>query len=61
MPAAIQWLTFLNPLRYYLVIIRGVFLKGIGVDLLWPQLAALFVLGLGVLTFAVKRFHKTLA
>ena len=61
MPAAVQWLTFVNPLRYYLIIIRGVFLKGIGADLLWPQMAALFVLGLGVLTFAVKRFHKTLA
>lgn len=61
MPAVIQWLTFLNPLRYFLIIIRGVFLKGIGADLLWPQMAALFVIGLCVLTFAVKRFHKTLA
>ena len=61
MPAAIQWLTFVNPLRYYLIIIRGVFLKGIGANLLWPQMGALFVLGLCVLTFAVKRFHKTLA
>ncbi len=61
MPAVIQWLTLANPLRYYLIIIRGVFLKGVGADILWPQMAALFVIGLCVLTFAVKRFHKTLS
>lgn len=61
MPAAIQWLTLLDPLRYILVIIRGVFLKGVGLEVLWVQFAALLVLGVGVMTFAVKRFHKTLA
>ncbi len=60
MPAVVQWLTFLNPLRYFLVIIRGVFLKGVGFDVLWIQIAALLVLGLCVMTFAVSRFHKTL-
>lgn len=61
MPEVVQWLTLLDPLRYFLVIIRGVFLKGVGFDVLWPQLAALLALGLGVMTFAVSRFHKTLA
>jgi ABC-2 type transport system permease protein len=61
MPEAVQWLTLLDPLRYFLIIIRGVFLKGVGFDVLWPQLAALLVLGLAVMTFAVSRFHKTLA
>jgi len=61
MPVVVQWLTFLDPLRYFLIIIRGVFLKGVGVDVLWPQLAALLALGLGVMSFAVTRFHKTLA
>lgn len=61
MPAAIQWLTLLDPLRYFLVIIRGVFLKGVGFDVLWHQFAALLVLGVGVMAFAVNRFHKTLA
>jgi ABC-2 type transport system permease protein len=60
MPTVIQWLSLGDPLRYFLIIIRGIFLKGIGWDLLWPQFAALFVIGLVVLTFAVKRFHKTL-
>jgi len=60
MPEAAQWLTLLNPLRYYMVIIRGIFLKGIGIDVLWPQLAALGGLGVVLLSLAVKRFHKTL-
>jgi ABC-2 type transport system permease protein len=60
MPPVIQWLSLADPLRYFLIIIRGIFLKGIGWDLLWPQFAALLGIGLIVLTFAVKRFHKTL-
>jgi ABC-2 type transport system permease protein len=60
MPEIIQWLSFADPLRYFLVIIRGIFLKGIGLDLLWTQFAALLVIGVIVMTFAVKRFHKTL-
>ena len=61
MPEVVQYFTYLNPLRYFLVIIRGVFLKGIGVAVLWPQMAALFLLGGAVLAMAVKKFRKTLA
>ncbi|HVU36196.1 MAG TPA: ABC transporter permease [Opitutaceae bacterium] len=61
MPRVVQWMTFVNPLRYFLVIVRGVFLKGVGLDVLWPQLAALVVIGVAVMGFAVSRFHKTLA
>ena len=61
MPTEIQWLSLFNPLRYMLVIVRGVFLKGVGLDVLWTQFAALLGLGLAVMTFAVKRFHKTIA
>lgn len=61
MPEAVQWLTFLNPLRYYLVIIRGVFLKGVGADILWPEMLGLFLIGAIILFFAVQRFHKTVA
>jgi ABC-2 type transport system permease protein len=60
MPEAIQWLTYLNPLRYFLVIIRGIFLKGNGAAVLWPELLALFVLGSAVLTASSLRFHKRL-
>ena len=61
MPTVIQWVTYANPLRYFLVIIRGVFLKGVGADILWPQLLGLFVIGIFVLSFAVSRFKKTAA
>lgn len=61
MPEVIQWLTLLNPMRYFLVIIRGIFLKGVGIDVLWPQLLALAVMGVAVLFLATRRFHKTLA
>ncbi|MEW5764400.1 MAG: ABC transporter permease [Acidobacteriota bacterium] len=61
MPEAVQWLTFLNPLRYFLVILRGVFLKGVGLEVLWPQMAALAVLGASLLALAAQRFKKTLA
>jgi ABC-2 type transport system permease protein len=60
MPEPVQWLTFLNPLRYYLVIIRDIFLKGVGIGILWEQFIALFVLGTVILGFAVNRFRKTL-
>jgi ABC-2 type transport system permease protein len=61
MPVVIQWLTYLNPLRYFLVIIRGVFLKGVGFQVLWPQMAALLVLGGALLLTASTRFRKTLS
>lgn len=59
MPEAIQVLTYADPLRYFLVIIRGVFLKGVGFDVLWPQLLALVIMGAAVLWFASTRFRKT--
>ncbi len=59
MPEPAQWLTLLNPLRYYMVIIRGIFLKGVGLNILWPQLAALATIGVVVLLVAVGRFRKT--
>jgi len=60
MPQVIQYVTYFNPLRYFLVIIRGIFLKGAGLDVLWPHLAALLAIGLGVMTLAVRRVSKTL-
>ncbi len=58
MPRVIQSLTYLIPLRYFLVIVRGIFLKGIGLDLLWPQAAALGGWGVAVLALAVMRSRK---
>jgi ABC-2 type transport system permease protein len=58
MPEFFQYVTYLNPLRYYLIIIRGIFLKGIGFSLLWPQIAGLFILGSSVLALSALRFKK---
>jgi len=60
MPRVIQWLTYLIPLRYFLVVVRGIFLKGNGLAVLWPQAAALAVLGGAILALAITRFHKRL-
>ncbi len=60
MPEVIQYLTYLNPLRYYMDIVRGVFLKGSGMEVLWPQVAALGVFGVIIMSLSVMRFSKTL-
>ena len=58
MPQVIQPVTYLIPLRYFLVIVRGIFLKGIGLDLLWPQALAMSAWGTGMLGLAVLRSRK---
>ncbi len=60
MPMVVQYLTYLNPLRYFMEIVRGVFLKGTGITTLWPQMLALFVFGVIVLGMSAMRFHKSL-
>ncbi len=60
MPRIIQYITYLIPLRYFMVIIRGIILKGIGFADLWKELAVLLVMGVSILTFAILRFHKKL-
>jgi len=60
MPVSVQYLTYLNPLRYFMEIVRGVFIKGVGVTVLWPQILILMVYGVTVLTLSAVRFHKTL-
>jgi ABC-2 type transport system permease protein len=60
MPEAVQWLTYLNPMRYFMEIVRGLFLKGSSLDVLWPQVVSLAVFGTAILWFAALRFHKRL-
>lgn len=60
MPPAMQWLTFIDPLRFYLVIIRDSFLKGADWAEMGPQMAALVILAVATLTISVQRFHKSL-
>lgn len=61
MPRVVQWMTYVNPLRYYLVIVRAVFLKGVGMQVLWPQMLALALMGGFLLWLVSQRFHKTMA
>ncbi len=60
MPRVIQYVTYIIPLRYFLEILRGIFLKGAGLNELWTQSVALLVFGVVVLTVSVLRFHKKL-
>jgi ABC-2 type transport system permease protein len=60
MPQWMQYLTYLVPLRYFLVVLRGTYLKGVGFEILWPQMAAMAGLGVSLLTVAILRFHKAL-
>ncbi len=60
MPLGIQYLTYLNPLRYFVEIVRGIFLKGVGAKILWPQMCVLAVYGVTVLLLSASRFKKKL-
>ena len=60
MPKVLQWFTLINPLRYFLVVIRAVFLKGVGLAELWPSLFAMAALAAIMLTLSVLRFRKSL-
>jgi ABC-2 type transport system permease protein len=60
MPHWMQLCSYAIPLRYFLIVLRGVYLKGVGMDVLWPQMAAMAGLGFALLTLAILRFHKAL-
>jgi len=60
MPEMVQWLTCLNPMRWYLDILRGIVLKSVGMRDLWPAVAAQSVLTVVFITGAARRFRKTL-
>jgi ABC-2 type transport system permease protein len=61
MPEIIQYITYFDPLRYFLVIVRGIFLKGIGLDILWHQVIPLLIMGFFVITYSSLRFRRRLA
>jgi ABC-2 type transport system permease protein len=58
MPQWLQYTTYINPLRYFIIVIRGVFLKGIGLEILWPEISALAILGGIAILFSSLRFQK---
>ncbi len=61
MPLFFQYLTYLNPLRYFVVVVQGIFLRGDGLAILWPQMAGMTILGLALLALSVLRFRRRLA
>ncbi len=61
MPKALQWFTLINPLRYFLIVIRAVFLKGVGFAVLWPDLTAMAALALVMLAVSVVRFRASMS
>jgi ABC-2 type transport system permease protein len=58
MPEVVQYITYLNPLRYFITIVRGVFLKGTGWDVLWPQVVPLIVMAGFYMGMASMLFKK---
>jgi ABC-2 type transport system permease protein len=60
MPLWLQYMTYLSPLRYFLIVLRGTYLKGVGMDILWPQMTAMAGLSLALLGLAILRFQKAL-
>jgi len=60
MPKTIQMITYADPLRYFLVILRGTFLKGVGLTVLWPQMLGLSALTFVLLMVSVARFRKSI-
>lgn len=61
MPKPIQYLTYLNPFRYFIECTRGILLRGVGLEVLAGHLAALALLGTATLVFSALRFHKRLS
>jgi ABC-2 type transport system permease protein len=60
MPEILQWLSYAVPARYFIVIMRGIYLKGVGIEVLWPQLIFITLFAAIVFTIAVLRFRKRL-
>ena len=58
MPQSIQYLTYLNPLRYFVKIVRGIMMKGASLDVLYPEAIAMLIFGTAIFTFSWLRFSK---
>jgi len=60
MPAFAQWLGAVFPITYYLRALRGILLKGVGIDALWRETGVLVAFALVLLAFSVRRFQKNI-
>jgi ABC-2 type transport system permease protein len=61
MPTIVQYIAYVNPLTYYLIILRSIFLKGVGLSVLWNEILVLLVMGAAILTLSASRFQKHMA
>jgi ABC-2 type transport system permease protein len=59
-PVAVRWIAYINPMTYFLVAVRQIFIKGVGITILWPQLLFLAVTGPILLGLSIKQFHQKL-
>jgi ABC-2 type transport system permease protein len=60
MPPALQYFTLINPLRYFLEVVRGIYLKGVGLDILWPDMVAMAIIGVLLLMLTASRVRKSI-
>ena len=60
MPRILQWISYFVPLRYYLVIIRSLLLKGVGLEMIRTDVLAMTLFAVGIMTAAALRFRKRL-
>ncbi|MBZ5569182.1 MAG: ABC transporter permease [Acidobacteriia bacterium] len=60
MPPVLQWISYLDPLRYFEIVLRSVYLKGVGVSVLWPQMAAMAVFAPALFMASIWRFRKSI-
>jgi ABC-2 type transport system permease protein len=60
MPDVVQWITYINPMRYYITIVRGVFMKGAGMEILWKEVLIMLILGTVLLFLSARRFSRRL-
>ena len=58
-PSALRWITYLDPLRYFEVVLRSVYLKGVGLSVLWPQMLAMAIFAPLLFTISILRFQKS--
>ncbi len=60
MPQVLQWVSYIIPLRYYLIIIRALLIKGVGAGPIWSEILALALFGIAIMGAASVRFRKRL-
>jgi ABC-2 type transport system permease protein len=61
MPTFVQWLSYLDPMRYFIEACRGVLLKGVGLDALWYQVLILMIFATVLMSLSIRQFRQQLS